>query len=238
MTLRSGAELADVAEPAWPLIADAVDTAVVPVRVIRVSRDRGLRELRRLQVSAASVLGALALNCGGLVLDGGWVRILGAGAEHLPSLADANGLGDGEREAAAPGRLVVAFDVLGGVFAIDGGALGIGPGEVCYRGPDTLRWVGLGAGHGAFVMSALDGALGDDFYEGLRWSSWREDVTALQLDEGMHLWPPPFSAEGRAAETVSRRPAPHAELVAYYDDLARQLESVPEGARFNITTRE
>ncbi|WP_240529838.1 DUF2625 family protein [Streptomyces mangrovisoli] len=49
------------------------------------------------------------------------------------------------------GGLVVAYDVLGGVFAVnnaDPGAAGRpdGPGEMVYFAPDSLRWEALGAG--------------------------------------------------------------------------------------------
>jgi len=56
-----------------------------------------------------------------------------------------------------PGAIVVGHDVIGGLFAIDGGALGVAPGQVCYFGPDTLTWDGLGGGYSAFLLAALGG---------------------------------------------------------------------------------
>lgn len=76
----------------------------------------------------------------------------------LASIAEANGLGGSV--SAPPGELVVGHDVLGGLFAIDGGALGVAPGEVCYFGPDTLTWDGLGGGYSAFLLAALGGLAG------------------------------------------------------------------------------
>ena len=219
---RSAPELSDVEDPAWPEIKQAVARAAVPVRVLPVSRSQGSDVLFRLQVSAASALGAMALNCGALVLDHGWLRLLGGGADALPDLAEANGLGDPANGRSAPPWLVVAFDVLGGQFAVDGGGLGIGDREVCYRGPDTLRWVGLGTGHSDFVSAALSGAL-TDFYGSLRWPGWEQEVAEVGLGDGLSLYPPPFSAEGADIAAVSRRPVPFGELLDFYEAAAAQL---------------
>lgn len=230
---RSASELSAVENPAWPAIEQAVARAAVPVRVLPVSRSRGAEVLVRLQVSAASALGAMALNCGGLVLDHGWLRLLGGGADALPDLAQANGLGDPSQTRSAPAWLVVAFDVLGGQFAVDGGGLGVGAGEVCYRGPDTLAWVGLGAGHGDFVSAALSGAL-TEFYGSLRWPGWEGEVAEVGLGEGLSLYPPPFSAEGANIAAVSRRPVPFSELLGFYEAAAAQLRETPDGSAFQV----
>jgi hypothetical protein len=58
------------------------------------------------------VLGAVALNCGGLLIDHGWLRILGGGGRGLPDLATVNGLGDPANTPGPPPYLTVAFDEL------------------------------------------------------------------------------------------------------------------------------
>jgi hypothetical protein len=100
--------------------------------VLPAGREAGLDVLFRLQVAARSTLGALALNCGGLLVDHGWVRVLGGGTSRLPDLATASGLGRPGSPGAPPPSLTVAFDVLGGRFAVNGGDLPGRPGEVCY----------------------------------------------------------------------------------------------------------
>ena len=227
MKVRSALELADVADPAWPLIRSWIDASAAPVRVIEAdTRDR-TSVLHRLQVTASSVLGALAFNCGGLVADHGWFKILGGGGHGLPDLATANGLQvNPELMEAAPGSLLVAYDALGGRFAIDGGSLGIAPGEVCYFGPDSLSWSGLGGGHGAFVQAALTGGLAETFAP-LRWPGWQRETETLNPDSGLSLYPPPFSREGKKIAGVSRRPVPLWELHSFYDDAAAQLDGMP-----------
>ena len=223
--IRSVAELEDVAEPAWPVLLAAVAEAAFPVDVLPVTEDQGRAVLHRLQVTTRSPLGALARHCGGLVLDHGWLRILGGGhvgdRGALTDVATANGIPAPPGSSSSPGLLVIAHDVLGGRFAVDGGALGLAPGEVCYWTPDSLAWEPLEVGHGAFVQWALEGGT-TDFYADLRWPGWEQDVAAVRLDQGLAAWPPPWTVEGQGPD-VSRRVVPFAELVGFLDDAARQL---------------
>ena len=217
---------------AWPDVLDAISLAQVPVRVLDVVPSRDSVCCIDFQVSTGSVLGALALNCGGLVVDHGWLRVLGGGDVNLPDLAQANGLEEPGKVSVPPPWLVVAYDVLGGVFAVDGG-LNVGVGEVCHRGPDTLRWEGLGAGHGAFVASLLAGHL-DDFWGPLRWPGWEQEVEPIGLTQGLPLYPPPFTREGQDLSAISRRAVPFSELLSFYDTAAGQLANLPDGESFQF----
>lgn len=217
-------ELTQVDRPAWPGLREAIDASSSDVRVLPVERATGERVIERLQVTAASALGALALETGGILVDCGWLRILGGGADGLASLASANDLEAPTGDTQPPPALVVAWDVIGGRFAIDGGGLGVAAGQVCYFAPDLLRWEGLDLGHGDFVHAMVTGAT-STFYDGLRWPGWEDDCEALALDHGFAQYPPPFSAEGQDPAQVSRRPVPITELFAFHDDAARQLGS-------------
>ncbi len=177
-----------------------------------------------MQVTTASFLGALAGECGAILIEHGWLRILGAGAQDLPGLHEVNRLSDGP-----PPFLEVAWDVLGGRFAINGGGLNAPPGEVCYWGPDTLDWTPIGGGHSAFVSWALTGGT-TDFYDGLRWPGWKHEVGSLSSDQGLSLWPPPFTTEGRDLAVVSRGAVPLSELHSFYGDMARQLPDGVDGS--------
>ncbi|MFE4952304.1 DUF2625 family protein [Leifsonia sp. NPDC056665] len=208
--------MSDADGSAWPEIVRQIHEASVDVEAIPVDPVRGQAVLKELQLTERSTLGAIAANAGGLLIESGWLRILGGGMPGLPSLSQEN---SGSR---ARSHLVVAFDALGGRFAIDGGGLGIAAGEVCYWGPDTLAWSGIGGGLSAFVSWALDGGL-TDFYASLRWTGWRQDSSSLAVDQGWSLYPPPFSTEGQNANAVSRSAVPLAELHYFYAEAARQL---------------
>lgn len=237
MRLRSVSELASVAAPAWPDLGVAIDTGSADVRVLSVEPAKAEQTLHALQVTTGSVLGALAYHCGGILIDHGWIRMLGGGTDRLPSLATANGLGDPAKASSPPPFLVVAFDVLGGRFAIDGGGLGLAPGEVCYWAPDTLSWEALGLGHGAFVNAFLQGA-GTDFYQAWRWQDWEREIGVIPADQGLSLFPPPFAAEGVDLGDVSRRPIPFSELISFYDDMALKVNDVAPGDTFRLTVSD
>lgn len=197
---------------------------------LRVDRTAGEECLYRLQVTARSPLGALALETGGLLIDHGWLRIYGGGSNHFPDLATVNGLrGAGE---GSPGYLLVGTDVLGGQFAVDGGALGGAQGEVHYFGPDTLRWDSLGLGHGDWVRWAITGV--DDFYATLRWGDWRSEVEGVRPDQGITCYPFLFTAQGKDVGGTARRVVPWEELRGLFEDLARQVSALPDGAAFEV----
>lgn len=229
---RSADVLRGVAHPAWPQIASLVERAPSDVRVLPAERSRRDVALEALQITSQSYLGAVVGECGALLIDHGWLRILGAGAEGLPGVHEANAVSVGP-----PPLLEVAWDALGGRFAINGGGLDAPPGEVCYWGPDTLDWQPIGGGHSAFITWALSDATAH-FYASLRWAGWEHEVEALAPDQGLSLWPPPFTAEGRSPDRVSRSAVPMTELHSVYAELAQQLGDNPDSATFSVEVTE
>ena len=232
--MRPVSELRDVADPAWPDLRRALEEAAVPVSVVPIERPAGESVLYRLQVTARSVLGALAVHTGGVLVDDGWLRLLGGGGGDLPDLASINRLGDPAAGRGAPGSLVVALDVFGGKFAINGGSLPGAPGEICYFAPETLTWQSIGGGHSAFVTWALSGGL-EEFYRGLRWPGWQREVSELGPGQGLSVFPPLWSSQGRRdVAGASRKTASLSELVTLHEDSARQLADLPSGSRVQV----
>src|SRR5262249_49040994 len=80
---------------AWPEIRNLVRSSPSPVRVLEAPESRRDMALEALQVTTRSHLGALVGECGGLMVDNGWLRILGAGSDGLPGVHEANSLADG-----------------------------------------------------------------------------------------------------------------------------------------------
>jgi hypothetical protein len=179
------------------------------------------------------------LNCGGLVLDSGWLRIYGSpdadDPTGLPGLAEVNGFPARFDPTWRPaGGLVVGHDVLGGVFVLNGpdpeaqGRPGA-PGEVVYFAPDSLRWDALGAGHGAWLSWLLGGGT-EQFYDTLRWPGWRAESGALTGTQGLSVVPYLWSAEARRdLLSTSRRAVPLAELLGLHRDFVLELDSIDTG---------
>ncbi len=233
IAIRPAGELAGVLDPAWPEWLELTRLAPVPAVVLPVARQAGLEVLFRLQVTARSMLGALALNSGGMLADHGWVRLLGGGSEGLPDLAAANGLGP-PGGSGPPPWLTVGSDVLGGRFAVNGGGLPGQPGEVCYWGPDTLAWTALGGSYSQFVRMVLSGGLAG-FYQDLRWPGWQEEVAVLGPGQGISVYPFLFTAQSRPIAQASRRPVPFAELLGVHAEAERQLSRLPPGSPIHVT---
>ncbi len=232
-------ELINVDDPAWPELQELFAASVAPLEVLPVNDAEGRRSLLQTQVTARSALGSLVLNSGGMVVDGGWVRVFGGGSgsddRDLPSLAQVNRFPADFDPAWSPSAgLVVGHDVLGGVFALNGhdpaaaGRPGV-PGQMAYFAPDTLSWEEMEMGHSAWLSWLLSGRL-KTFYDGLRWPGWREDVAILKFTQGITVYPFLWSKEAHAdLAATSRRPVPMREVLGVAADFARQMGPADPG---------
>ena len=135
-------------------------------------------------------MGAIIYETGGLLIDHGWIRLLGSGHPRLPrSLPGWNTGRSIKNPGEYPSFLLVADDVIGGFFAVNGGALGSDQGTVFYFAPDTLQWENLEMKYTAFVEWCLMGDLAG-FYGDYRWVDWEKEVEVLEGDKGFNIYPP------------------------------------------------
>ncbi|MFI6065925.1 DUF2625 family protein [Micromonospora sp. NPDC051227] len=198
---------------AWSEISALVAAAPYPVEVLPADPQRAGACLAALEITTRSWLGAVVANSGGLVIDHGWLRVLGGGHDGLRDVA--------AQIVPEAGRLVVAFDVMGGQFAWLQAEPGARP-TVHYFGPEDLTWQDLELGYGDWLEAMLAGAM-TKFYETLRWPGWEGEVASVALDQGIHTLPPPWTREGKDLSAVSRKPIRLAELVSVHQEFARQL---------------
>lgn len=240
--MRELSELMDTDDPAWPALQDLFAAGSVPLTVLPADPEEGRRGLLQMQVTTRSALGSMVLNCGGLVVDDGWVRVFGAGsgaagaaAGAMPSLAQVNAFPAAfEPGWRADGGLIVGHDAVGGVFALNGldpaaaGRPG-SPGQMTYFAPDTLAWEEMRIGHSAWLSWLVSGRL-EKFYEGTRWPTWREDARALTFEQGIAVFPPLWSEQARAdLAATSRRAVPMREVLGVAADFAAQTGSADPG---------
>jgi hypothetical protein len=204
-SVRPLTELIETQDPAWPEIEAAVATGSCPVVVLPADAKRADEELFRLQVTTRSWLGAVVHHTGGLVLDHGWLRVLGSGnvVQHMASL--------GQLSEDTVGGFLVAQDVLGGQFAWV--APTGGTPTIHYFAPDTLRWEDCERGYGDWLAAMIGGGM-SGFYETLRWQGWAEEVAACRLDQAINVLPPLWTQEGKDINAASRRPIPMSEMMS------------------------
>jgi hypothetical protein len=213
--MRSIEELVQVAEPAWPVIQTWITEGQAGGRnatVLPGTEDEGRACLHRLQVSAGSVLGAVALHTAGILVDHGWLRLLGGAGSGLVDLVAAN-----QSELGGPiptGLFLVAVDVVGGRYVMNGGGLPGRVGDIQYWAPDTLDWLDLESGYPDFLHWVLT----DDFsgfYADLRWDGWINEVRSVGLDQALTFFPPLSTEESDPIEATTRSPIPLTELISY-----------------------
>jgi hypothetical protein len=210
-------------DPAWPLVQSWIAGSTRTVDVLQTDRARGEAVLVAVQVTTRSPMGALALETGGILVDGGWLRVLGGGGSSMEGdLARWNGLGDRPIIERSEGLFLVAHDAIGGFFALDGGALGEGKGGVFYFAPDSLEWEDLELGYSEWLSAMLSDRI-EGFYADNRWHGWEREVAEAGPDRGISIAPPLWTKESRPIEKASRRPVPLAELWGLQHDIARQL---------------
>lgn len=204
----------DVRDAVWEWLAADLRCSLAPATVLRPDPGTCRAALRRLRITAESRLGAIVLNTGGILLHDGWVRVYGGsggGPEGMPGIAEVNGLP--EPGGLPSAGLVLAHDVLGGVFALNGprprshGRPGR-PGDVVCFCPATLTWRTTGMDHDRWLNWLVDGGAAGQ-YRDVLWPTWRDDIAGLGPRQGLTAHPAPWSAEaGEGLTPPVRTPAP------------------------------
>ncbi len=190
----------------WPAIADAAAAAGERVTVLPCDPAAARACLDALHETTSTTLGAIAHGCGGMLIDHGWLRILGSG--H-PRLTRALGAYNAELGLSVHEMLIVGDDPVGGMYVLDRGALGRRD-HVFYFWPDLPQWRDLEMDLADLVLWAFAGDLAGH-YERERWPGWERDLATLAGDQA---WIPsdwPWTRDGRDRSKVKRRVASAAE---------------------------
>jgi hypothetical protein len=225
--LRPLHELLEVDDPAWPKVQSWIVEAANSVEVLPPENVHRTQALLEAQVTTRSPMGAIVYHTGGLLIDKGWLRLLGSGHPRLPRSMSAWNRGRSTKpDGTSLGFWLIADDVVGGFFALDGGALGAGKGEVYYFAPDALRWESMsGMNYSQFLNWSLSLSLAK-FYQSMRWDGWEDEVAALNGDQSLSIYPFLFTKEGKNIASCSRKACPVSEIFSLnVIELPKQLES-------------
>ncbi|THA09848.1 DUF2625 domain-containing protein [Rodentibacter pneumotropicus] len=164
---------------AWPTLLKWIEQARNHCLVIKKDQPSAERELFTMQMPTSSPMGAVIYETAGILIHCGWLRILGSGSFQLPrGLIDWNFSKSFKESGEKPQYLLVADDVIGGYFALNGGSLGENLGKIYYFSPKDLVWHNLNFTYTEFLAWALNGDL-EAFYQGLFWQNWQEEVKQL-----------------------------------------------------------
>ncbi len=217
---RSLEELVDP-DDAWDVVAGCAAGAPHPVEILPCNAGAGEDTLLALQLTTHSMMGTIGYRSGGMLVDRGWLRVLGAGCPRIGGgLREWNAaLGGRPLDPPLDGAAIVAYDAVGGFFAMNGDRWPTPPGQIHYLAPDTWRWESYELGYAAFVEWACSEKLAT-FY-GERWAGWEGEVEALGPDQAIRFWPA-LGLEPVPLERRRRRAVPARELWGIVNEFARE----------------
>lgn len=216
-------ELINRQDPGLPLVMEWMKGSKRKIEVLPVDTLISGPALFQLQVTTRSPMGAIIYATGGILVDHGWIRILGGGSAKLTrTLSSWNQDKTFDSTGKPPGYLFIADDAIGGFFALNGGYLGKDLGKVYYLAPESLEYVPLEITYTEFLLLCFQGDL-ELFYEGFRWKNWIQDVSSLSPDRVFNFYPPMWSKEGNDPSKASRRDVPIQEQYLLNMDMRRQL---------------
>jgi hypothetical protein len=203
--MQSIDKLINLEEPGWPVVQQWINEAKNKVEVLPCDTAHAKEALYKTQVSTRSPMGAIIYATGGLLIDHGWIRILGSGAPRLNrSIPDWNKGKSFKEFGERPSFLLIADDAVGGFFAINSGAFGNDAGKIYYLSPDNLEWEPLGLSYTEFLLFCFNGDLAT-FYKDLRWAEWDKDNATIDGNVTYSFFPYLWTEEGRDINTISRK---------------------------------
>ena len=221
--MKSAEELIDKKDPAWATVEEWIKTAKNKVEVLSVDAVKAKETLYKTQVSTHSSMGAIVFMTGGLLVDDGWIRILGSGNSRFNrALPDWNKGKSFKEFGETPSFLLVADDAVGGFYLLNGGGLGKDLGKIYYFSPDNLEYEPLGITYTEFLQFCFNNDL-DKFYKGNRWTKWRDEVSKLDGNKVFNFYPFLWTKEGKDINKNSRRAVPVEEQYRLNLDMRKQL---------------
>lgn len=214
-------ELINIEEPGWVLVAEWINDATNKVKVLPKNEKEADNALYQTQVSTRSPMGAIIYETGGLLIDHGWIRILGSGNQKLDRTLPEWNKGKTFKEFGdKPSMFLVADDVVGGFFAINGGALGDDLGNVYYFAPDALEWESMDVGYSDFLWWTFTGDL-SQFYANACWTGWEKEITEINGNQGIAFYPFLWT-EHKSIDDLTRKIVPISEIWAFQQETLRR----------------
>ncbi len=199
-------ELLNESDSGWKFVKEWIDEAKNKVEILPISNlDQSKDALYKTQVTTRSPMGAIVYMTGGILIDNGWIRILGSGSEKLKRSLPEWNKGKAYKEFGEPCLfLLIADDAVGGFYLLNNGEFGKDLGKVYYFAPDTLEFEPLDLTYSDFLYFCFNGNL-KGFYQDYRWKNWENDISKLNGDEVYNFFPYLWTKEGKNIENASKK---------------------------------
>jgi len=205
------------------ILNNAIKIARNKFEILPADEAKAKEALYQTQVTTRSPMGAIIYFTGGILIDNGWIRILGSGSDKLtrslPGWNKGKTFNDyGEQ----PKFLLIADDAVGGFFAVNGGAFGTDLGKIYYLAPDRLKWEAQNITYTEFINFCFVGDM-NQYYDDLRWPEWQKDMPQMTADKGFYIYPFLWTTEGKDILKDKRSIVPIGELYTLETDAIKQL---------------
>jgi hypothetical protein len=172
-------------------------------------------------------LARMASAAGGILVDHGWLRMLGAGHPRIgDGLVGWNArLGGQPLDPPLSDGLIVAYDAVGGFFSIFPDQAEPARSGVVYRSSEDEDWQALGLDYSTFLRWTLSGRLAQ-FSAASRWPGWEREVGEIPADQALMIYPP-LGFEGPAIELRNRATVSARELWTHIHSLSNLQPGEP-----------
>lgn len=178
----------------WSDIIKLSKESEYSIQIYETNTKKAEYTLNKLQITTHSVLGSVINFSSGITIDN-WIRVLGStGMVKNRDILSWNTTAQNDTVNHFSDRLIVADDAIGGIFAMDLSPVKGKKGEIWYFAPDSLQWENLNIQYSEFIPWTFGNGM-EQFYQGMRWSNWRNDVKTVGFNEGILIYPFLWSKE-------------------------------------------
>ena len=176
--------------------------------------------LNKMGIDEHSALGQVVANTYGITVNG-YIRILGSG-DGITSYNIMDYNIELEKYFDS-GKLIVANDIFGGLFAINTENQDYNSGDILYFAPDTLEWENLEITY----IELLEFVSSDDinlFYKNFKWSKFEKYIQEVNYNQGILIYPFLWSKECNI-EKADKKIVPFSELTLINIDYKNKFKN-------------
>lgn len=195
----------------WNDLKNMFQDSKKDIRIYEGNYTIGNIETEKNGINSNSVLGVIISFTSGICIDN-WIRIVGQQCDNRNGISYYNSIEMNQMHLELSDMLLVAYDVIGGVFAINRGKFAEGAKKVWYFAPDTLEWECLEMSYSEFIAWVAQGDT-DEFYNSMRWNQWQEDCKNIDFDKSFLIYPFLWSRECEINH-ATKKVVPFSELMS------------------------
>lgn len=174
---------------------------------------------QQLHVNGQSVLGQILSHVSGASING-YVWLL-SGADSAKSFILP--LNETAKEFYPGNKLIIAYDIWGGLFALSNGDFEGDVRNVWYFAPDLLQWENLEFNYPQFIAWVCSGNL-EKFYEGFLWDNMQVLTDKMKANQAVLVYPFLWAKECNM-DTAEKKIVPLHELIALNADYEKKFNT-------------